>query len=87
MNSYESSKWQIKLWRKRWYLYATFLFFLKYVDIELCVDLWVEYLFSESISDKKKLKLRKNWNDIKRHVELTKMCKYTSSSYNKHDDD
>jgi hypothetical protein len=82
MNSYESSKWQIKLWRKRWYLYATFLYILNYIDVEL----WIDSLLGESMSDKKKLKLKQNWRDIKRHVELTKMCKYTSN-YGKHDDD
>lgn len=82
MISYESSKWYVKLWRIRWYLYAAFLYILLYINVEL----WIDYLLTKSISDKKKLKLRKDWQDIRRHVELTKMCKYTSD-YGKHDHD
>lgn len=71
MISYESSNWYIKLWRKRWYIYAIFLFLKNLLDIELILD----FILSNEIEDEKKIK--SDWKEIKKHVELSKMCKYS----------
>lgn len=71
MNSYESSKWYIKIWRKRWYFYIPFLFIkLKLLKFRF-LGLLIEY---PSKSDRKDL--INSWFDIKKHIELTKMYKY-----------
>ena len=80
--SYESSKWYVKIWRCRWYLYAIFLHSINYIDVEL----WIDYIFKSfdndlSIDEKK---LKSSWKEIKRHVELSKMYKF-SSRYERED--
>jgi membrane-anchored glycerophosphoryl diester phosphodiesterase (GDPDase) len=74
MISYESCKWYVKLWRKRWYLYAIFLHIKNYINVEL----WIDYLLYQQLSDNEKKKLRISWKEIKRHVELSKMYKFSS---------
>lgn len=80
MISYESCKWYVKLWRKRWYLYAIFLHVKNYINVEL----WIDYLLYQQLSDNEKKKLRISWREIKRHVELSKMYKF-SSKYERED--
>jgi hypothetical protein len=80
MISYESCKWYVKLWRKRWYLYAIFLHIKNYINVEL----WIDYLLYQQLSDNEKKKLRISWREIKRHVELSKMYKF-SSKYERED--
>lgn len=78
MISYEASKWYIKIWRERWYLYAIFLYLKSYLN----VDMWVDYMIDEQFDNKTQKRLKSDWIEIKRHVELTKMSKYTSNYKN-----
>ena len=78
MISYESSKWYVKVWRQRWYLYAIFLYIVKYLNIEIFVDIILDFLTEEDYSEKEKKKLKSNWNDIKKHIELSKMFKFST---------
>jgi hypothetical protein len=80
MISYEASKWYVKLWRQRWYLYAIFLHILQYFNI----DLWVDYLINQGLDDSDKKKIKSDWKEIKRHVELSKMYKF-SAKYHRED--
>lgn len=82
MISYESSKWYVKLWRMRWYLYATLLYLTYYIDIEI----WIDYFLGEKIEKKKKKELRSTWKDIIRHVELSKMYKFSTKSSNEREE-
>ena len=73
--SYEASPWYVKVWRSRWYLYALFLQTLNIMNVEI----WVDFIYNgNSITDEDGKKLRSSWKEIKRHVELSKMHKYTS---------
>ena len=74
MISYESSKWYIKMWRTRWYLYAMLLHIKSFINIEL----WIDFLLNSEIDDEEKETLKNNWKDIKKHVELSKMYKFSS---------
>jgi hypothetical protein len=73
MISYESSNKLIKIWRGRWYLYAIFLYLKNSIDLDIVTD----YLINDGLEDKENEKLKQDWKDIKRHVELTKMNKYS----------
>ena len=72
--SYESSKWYIKLWRNRWYLYALFLQFKNFIDVQL----WIDYLVMDHHIDNDTKILRKRWTEIKAHVEISKMYKFST---------
>jgi len=74
--SYESSIWYIKVWRQRWYIYAIFLHAIDYINIEI----WIDRLLGEK-NDVTEKKLKKSWVDIKRHVEVSKMYKFSKSNY------
>jgi len=74
MISYEGSKWYIKTWRKRWYIYAILLHAKNFINI----NLWLEMLLNKKLEGKTKKQLRKNWRDIKYHVELSKMYKFST---------
>jgi hypothetical protein len=71
MISYESSKWYVKMWRNRWYLYAIFL----YIKELLHVEIFLEYLLETKLNKNQEKKLKKDWLYIKKHVELSKMLK------------
>jgi hypothetical protein len=71
-DSYEASKWYIKMWRKRWYLYGIFL----YIKSLMKIDIFLDYVIDE-IEDKDKDNMRSNWKYIKKHIELNKMHKYS----------
>lgn len=73
MNSYESSKWYVKIWRKRWYFIIPFLFIRENI---LKID-WLYYFLDAGFSKKERVSLYKSWFDIKRHVDLTKLKKYS----------
>ena len=73
-DSYEASNCIIKIWRKRWYFYAIFLY-LKYL---IKVDIIVDYIIDSELEDKDKDSIRSNWKAIKKHVELNKMHKYST---------
>lgn len=73
MISYESSKWYVKIWRTRWYLYAIFLHIKNLLNVYILIDL---LLYKKIDSDERK-ELRTQWKDIIKHVELSKMNKYT----------
>lgn len=72
--SYESSKWYIKLWRKRWYLYAIFLYIKNILRITLLLD----YIIDNEVSGPDKDKIRKDWAYIKKHIEISKMYKFST---------
>jgi len=72
--SYEGSKWYIKIWRTRWYIYAVFLHLLNFINI----NMWIDLLLKKGISKAKKKSLRNDWRAIIHHVELSKMYKYSS---------
>lgn len=78
--SYESSKWHVKMWRQRWYLYAIFLHIKNYLDPMVGIEL----LLSGQLDDDTEKKMKLNWKDIKRHVELSKMYKF-STKYERED--
>ena len=82
MISYEASKWYIKLWRQRWYIYAIFLHIFKnYLKLDIIVDVALDIIVDEDeLSEQDKL--RQKWRDIKRHVELSKMYKFSSKTKN-----
>lgn len=73
IKSYESSGNIIKMWRCRWYLYAILLYLGLYININIIVD----YLIDDELTDNDKEKIRKEWKLIKKHVEITKMYKYS----------
>lgn len=74
MISYEASKWYIKLWRMRWYFYAIFLLLINI----LTPSIIIEYLINRKIEKETEQKIEYNWKTIKRHVELSKMYKFSS---------
>jgi hypothetical protein len=80
MISYESAKWYVKLWRHRWYLYAIGLHINQYNN----VDIWLEFLLHQKLEEKDEKKMKSEWKEIKRHVELSKMYKF-SSKYERED--
>jgi len=84
MISYESSKWYVKVWRQRWYLYAIFLYIKTFINIDIIVDLVLDFLMEEDYSSKEKKKLKSSWKDIKKHIELSKMFKF-STKYERED--
>ncbi len=73
MISYESSKWYIKILRKRWYFYVPFLFLKINLLQEDTIDMLIYGIGS---SDRKKL--INSWFEIKKHIELSKMHKYSN---------
>jgi hypothetical protein len=73
MISYESSNKIIRIWRGRWYLYAIFLYLKNSINIDIITD----YIVDDELEDDDKEKLRQDWKDIKKHVELTRMNKYS----------
>lgn len=74
MISYEGSKWYIKLWRQRWYLYAILLHLKNFINVQLLID----YLLYNKLDVKDKKKIKINWHHIKHHIELSKMYKFSS---------
>ena len=80
MISYEGSKWYVKLWRQRWYAYAIFLHLKNYMDVEI----WIDYLLYKKLDNKEKKKLRTSWKQIKYHVDVSKMYKF-SKKYERED--
>lgn len=72
--SYESSKWYVKLWRTRWYLYAFYLHLKNYINVQF----WIDYLLNQQLDDDDNKKLDKSWLDIKAHVEISKMYKFST---------
>lgn len=77
MKSYESCNWVIKVWRSRWYLYAILL----HLKNLLVVNYFIELILNKKLEKKDKESLRDKWRYIIRHVELSKMCKYTTKKY------
>ena len=86
MISYESSSWYIKMWRQRWYLYAIFLHIKIYIDVELWIDYILNQIGVDVEDEKKDKKIKYNWSEIKRHVELSKMYKF-STKYNRENEE
>ena len=78
--SYESCKWNVKLWRQRWYLYAIFLHIKNYLNPMVVIELLLDGRLDLD-TDKK---MRLDWRDIKRHIELSKMYKF-STKYERED--
>lgn len=80
MISYEASKWYVKLWRHRWYIYAIYLHFVRnYLKLSMLVDFVVDTIVNgDDLIEKEKL--RENWKDIKKSVELSKMHKFSSKN-------
>ena len=72
--SYESSKWYVKLWRNRWYIYAIFLHTKNFIDVQL----WIDYLIMDNNLSKDTKLLQKRWIDIKAHIEISKMYKFST---------
>lgn len=65
------------MWRNRWYLYAMFLHIKNFVDIQL----WLDYIIHNQLEDQDKKILKNKWKEIKKHVELSKMYKFSSKNY------
>ena len=76
--SYETSKWYIKALRNIWYLYAAVLHLRNLINVELWIDSIISSNAWDHHLDEEQKKLRSNWKEIIRHVELSKMHKYTS---------
>jgi len=75
MISYESCKWYVKMWRKRWYIYAFFL----HIKNLLTINIIIELLLNKELENEENAELRTEWRYIVRHVELNKMCKLTTT--------
>jgi hypothetical protein len=75
MISYEGSKWYIKFWRKRWYIYAILLHTKNFIS----VSMWIDLLMKKGLSSKTRLKLRNKWRSIIYNIELKKMKKLTAT--------
>jgi len=73
MKSYESSKYYIKLWRKRWYLYIPVLFIQRNLFKEKTIDM----ILDGGIGRTDRKNLINSWFDIKKHIDLTKLQKYS----------
>lgn len=74
MISYEASKWYVKLWRNRWYIYAIFL----HIKNFLRIDFLIEYVLENELEDDSKKNLRSNWKEILHHIKVSKMYKFSS---------
>ena len=74
MISYEGSKWYVRCYRKRWYFYAIFLYIKAYMKLEI----WVDLLLYNKLEKRRRKDLRQNWREIKYHVELSKMYKFST---------
>lgn len=61
------------MWRTRWYLYAILLYVKEYFHFEIFFDV----LVNQQLDDDTKKELRTDWKDIKKHVELSKMYKFS----------
>lgn len=72
--SYESSKWYVKIWRNRWYLYAIYLQFKNFIDVQL----WINYLISDRHWSNDTSVLFRKWREIRAHVEISKMYKFST---------
>jgi hypothetical protein len=81
--SYEASTWYIKIWRQRWYLYAIFLHIKNFINVELWIDYLLNTLSLNNDNDSNEI-LTSKWEDIKKHVELSKMYKF-SKKYERED--
>ena len=80
--SYESCKWYVKLWRQRWYLYAIFL----HIKNNINPIIGIEILLDGELDKDTSKSIRTNWKDIKYHVELSKMYKFsTKTKYERED--
>lgn len=74
MLSYESSKWYVKIWRKRWYFIIPFLFIkINFIRID-----YFDWLVEGELSGESEDKLWNSLGDIKRHIDLTKLKKYSA---------
>lgn len=80
--SYESCKWYIKIWRQRWYLYAILLHIKNLIN----VSLWIDLILNQQIDDDDRKKLRANWKDIRKHIELSKMYKFSTKIKHERED-
>lgn len=74
MKSYESSKWYIKLWRMRWYIYALFLLLIHTFNPNIIIEI----ILHNKLYQDSEQKVKSTWQIIKRHVELSKMHKFSS---------
>ena len=76
MISFEASKWYVKVWRTRWYVYAIFLHLINFIDVKL----WLDIILYQQLDNVDNKRLRTNWKEVKRHVELSKMYKFSSKT-------
>ena len=72
MKSYEGSKWHVKIWRKRWYFIIPFIFLKMNLFKEKTIDILIE-----GVGRNDRKRLINSWFAIKKHVELTKLHKYS----------
>lgn len=80
ITSYESSNLYVKIWRTRWYLYAIFLHIINYMNVTILIDFMLRNEISFLYKDDSK-KLKKNWILIKKHIEISKMYKFSTKTY------
>jgi len=80
MISYEASKWYIKIWRQRWYIYAIFIhIFRNYLNINMLINFVLDIIINgDELINREKI--RENWKDIKKSIELSKMYKFSSKN-------
>lgn len=74
MKSYESCKWYEKIWRKRWYFLIPFL----YLKVNIFKISYVDWIIEGEPTGEDDDRLWNTFWDIKRHLDLTKLHKYSA---------
>ena len=77
MISYEASKWYVKIWRNRWYIYAIYLHIKSILKNILKIEVVADYLLDNSLDSEIKENILSDWKMIIRHVEVSKMYKFS----------
>lgn len=77
MISYEASKWYVKIWRNRWYIYAIYLHIKSILKNILKIEIVADYLLDNSLDSEIKENILSDWKMIIRHVEVSKMYKFS----------
>lgn len=70
IKSYESCKWYVKIWRSRWYFIIPFIFIKRNFKIS-----YLFFIYQPDSTEREKS--INSWFDIKKHIELCKLHKYS----------
>jgi hypothetical protein len=72
MKCYESSKWYVRIWRKRWYFIIPCIFIKRNIWHPRTLNMIIE---QPNKHDRKIL--INSWFEIKKHIELTKLQRFS----------